>query len=138
MFNKRNTNSAISLNRPKTDEKPNADVQEPSYNIKSSSNTILLSKLINRFSRMLPLLKTQIKTLKLRIQHIKVILINIQETIQTKLQQNLTQNQAMTKKLVSEILFIKMKLNFEQQIIKTLKTKIKKLIKRINLKMILN
>nr|ALO21430.1 ribosomal protein S2 [Golenkinia longispicula] len=127
LFNKRNTNSAISLNRPKTDEKPNADVQEPSYNIKSSSNTILLSKLINRFSRMLPLLKTQIKTLKLRIQHIKVILINIQETIQTKLQQNLTQNQAMTKKLVSEILFIKMKLNFEQQIIKTLKTKIKKL-----------
>ena len=46
LINKINNNSAISLNRPKTDEKPNADVQEPSYNIKSSSNTILLSKLI--------------------------------------------------------------------------------------------
>jgi small subunit ribosomal protein S2 len=104
------------LNRPKTEEK--TSIVQPVF---------LLSKLINKYSSMLSLLKTHIKTLKVRIQNIKAILISIQELLNTKLKNNLKTQLTLKKKLVSEIIFIKIKLNSEQKIIKNLKTKITKL-----------
>ena len=91
-----------------------------------SSNIIVVSKLLNKFSEFMPFIKNYIQIIQTRLSNIKTILINLTENIKlvkTQIQQCVT----IQNKLVSNIEFIKTKLVVERKTMQNLKLKLKKL-----------
>lgn len=92
----------------------------------NSTQTIVFSKLLNRFTQFLPFLTTSIQTLKSRMQLIQTLLEDIQqnlEVIQTKLEKALS----LTNRCTSELKLIQNKFVSERQYFQLLRYKLQKI-----------
>nr|YP_009632313.1 ribosomal protein S2 [Parallela transversalis]AYQ22902.1 ribosomal protein S2 [Parallela transversalis] len=92
----------------------------------NSKKVLLVSKLLTKFTRFIPFIKTYKEVLFLRIQNIQSLLKNLQATIQIfQFRASLLLN--LKKQVFSELVLIKRKLLSEKEIISLLKNKLKKL-----------
>ena len=90
----------------------------------TSNKSLILSKLISRFSRFTPYLKNLIKTYEENIKQI-VNAIKLSTTTLSKIKATFKNYLQLKDSLVKELYFIKTKLTSERQIIRVVKTKLK-------------
>nr|YP_009238407.1 ribosomal protein S2 [Bracteacoccus aerius]AMO01285.1 ribosomal protein S2 [Bracteacoccus aerius] len=117
--------STVSSNRSKTEEQTNS-ISTTVAGVTQNTNTILWSKLLNKFTRFLPFIQLYIETLILRIQNNQTLLMNVHQNIQiirTKIDEYYT----LIQKITSQLQIIKGKLLTEQKNLLKLKVKLKKL-----------
>nr|YP_009185180.1 ribosomal protein S2 [Bracteacoccus giganteus]ALO63543.1 ribosomal protein S2 [Bracteacoccus giganteus] len=91
-----------------------------------NANTIVVSKLLNKFTRFLPFIRVYIETLILRIQNNQALLTNIHPNIQV-IKTKINEYDIFIQKIVSQLQLIKTKLLAEQKNLLKLKIKLKKL-----------
>ncbi len=94
--------------------------------ISQNANTIVLSKLLNKFMRFLPFIQLYIKTLILRIENNQTLLTNVHRNIQT-IRTKVDAYETKIRKIGAQLRLIKTKLLTEQKNLLKLKIKLKKL-----------
>ena len=100
----------VSSNKPKTEQ----------------GNTIVLSKLLSKFTRFLPFMKIYLQSLNTKLQNLKSALIDVYQNIQ-KVRQQLKNQYEILNKIQLELKFLKLKLSQEKGILNLLKIKLKRL-----------
>lgn len=120
-----NSNGELSSNSSNTDISNLLNSNRPKLE-HSEKNTLVLSKLLNKFTRFLPFIKIYIKTLVLRVLNTQTLLKNVNENIQV-IQQKLSTYQILITKLNSDLNLIKTKLIKMNFNFKNLKLQLRKL-----------
>ena len=105
-------NSVNTSNRPQSAE--------------TTTNVIVVSKLLNKFTRFLPFMKLYISALVLRIKNNQVLLKTCSENIQT-IKDQLNNLVTLNTKVNTELQLIETKLKAERENIQILKTKLRRL-----------
>jgi small subunit ribosomal protein S2 len=105
---------------------PENKLQEKNKSKMEKNNTIILSKLLNKFTRFLPFMKIYIENLHTKLQNLKLALTTVYQNIQ-KVRQNLKNQNKVLQKIQLELQFIKYKLRQEKEGLNLLKTKLKRL-----------
>nr|AYQ94840.1 ribosomal protein S2 [Follicularia botryoides] len=91
-----------------------------------TSNAVVLSKLLNKFTAFLPFMKVYIENLLLRHQNLQILLQNIQKNIEL-IQSQFQTLKEFNQKISTQLVKLKTKLLAQQKTLKTLRAKLKRL-----------
>lgn len=91
-----------------------------------TKDTLVLSKLLNKFTSVLPFMKVYVENLLLRHQNLVMLLENNQKNLDF-IQAQLETNKQFYRKVCTQLLKVKTKLLSQQKTLKTLRTKLRRL-----------
>lgn len=91
-----------------------------------TTDTLVLSKLLNKFTNVLPFIKVYVENLLLRHQNLVMLLENNQKNLDL-IQVQLETNKQLYRKVSTQLVKVKTKLLSQQKTLKTLRTKLRRL-----------
>jgi small subunit ribosomal protein S2 len=119
-------NKLIATMRDKYELKTASNALMLGLKAEGSSQTIVFSKLLNRFTQFLPYLTNSIQTLKAKMQFIQTLLEDIHQNLEL-IQNKLIKALDLTKRCTSELKLIQTKFGAERQYFQLLRYKLQKI-----------